>query len=138
MPLRTRRRGAHVIEFALVTPVFLVIAIGLMDWGWYMFNHATVKAAVYEGCRSGAVIDPDTNPSPEGVAQADILLRLAELNIACAGGDDDCLVVTARSGSSPDELLLCQVDADYQSLFQLVPTPEHMGATTQVLLEIQQ
>jgi len=126
------------IEFALVTPVFLVITIGIMDWSWYMFHHATVKAAVYEGCRSGAVIDPDSSPSPESVAQTDILARLAELNIACSGGDDDCLVVTARSGFSPDELLLCQVDADYLSLFQLVPTPEHMGATTQVLLEIQQ
>ncbi len=135
---RTSRRGAHVIEFALVTPLFLVLALGIMDWGWYMFQHATIKAAVYEGCRSGAVIDPDESPAPEGVAEDEIRDRLAEINIACTGGDDRCLVDTSRSGSSPEELLLCSVEADYQSLFELVPTPDQMGAATQVLLEIQQ
>ncbi len=133
-----RRRGTHVIEFALVTPVFLVLTIGIMDWGWYMFTHATVKAAVYEGCRTGAVIDPDSNPTPESVAAGDIRARLASLNISCTGGDDRCVVQTQRSGSSPEELLLCAVDADYRSLFELVPTPVEVGTATQVLLEIQQ
>ena len=32
-----KKRGANAIEFALTLPVFLVLFMGGMDWGWYFF-----------------------------------------------------------------------------------------------------
>ncbi len=55
---RLRRREAHsgqaLVEFALIVPVFLLLLLGLLEFG-FIFDHAmTVSYATREGARSGA------------------------------------------------------------------------------------
>jgi Flp pilus assembly protein TadG len=48
-------RGAALVEFVVVLPVFLLIVFAAIDWGWYFVRRETVANAVREGARVGSV-----------------------------------------------------------------------------------
>jgi Flp pilus assembly protein TadG len=60
MPRRKRRRqrGAAAVEFALVLPVFLLLVLGTIDFGYYFFVSEIVTNAAREGARAGSVLPP--------------------------------------------------------------------------------
>lgn len=49
------RRGATLVEFAMVLPVLLLIVLGIMEFGWYTRNQLGVANAVREGARVAAI-----------------------------------------------------------------------------------
>ena len=56
--LRTRlasERGAQLLEFALVFPVFLLVLAGILDMGFLFKNYAVVTNAAREGARMAAL-----------------------------------------------------------------------------------
>jgi Flp pilus assembly protein TadG len=62
-------RGAALIEFALVAPLFLVIMLGAIDWGWYFVLRETLVNATREGARVASVQDdPPTQSEAAAVA----------------------------------------------------------------------
>jgi Flp pilus assembly protein TadG len=63
--LRRGARGAALIEFVLVLPLFLTILLGVIDWGWFFVVREITINATREGARVGSVA-----PSP-GAAAAD-------------------------------------------------------------------
>ena len=50
-----KRRGASIVEFALVMPVALAILIGILESGWMSKNYLAVANAAREGARSAAL-----------------------------------------------------------------------------------
>jgi Flp pilus assembly protein TadG len=57
-------RGAVLVEFALVLPIFLVMFCALLDFGFAVFTLNSMAAAVREGGRFAAILpDPATNDS---------------------------------------------------------------------------
>jgi Flp pilus assembly protein TadG len=78
-PSRSQRargsRGQALVEFALVIPIFLVLLIGLIEGGRYVFhseilNHATREGARY-GVIHGANSDCPSGPMADGSASCD-------------------------------------------------------------------
>jgi Flp pilus assembly protein TadG len=61
MNVRTRQseRGVAAVEFALVVPLFLVLAFGTFEFGLAFFRKQELTSAVREGARAGIV---STNP----------------------------------------------------------------------------
>ena len=53
-----RERGAAAVEFAVVLPVFLMLVMGAIDFGYYFFVSEIVTNAAREGARAGSVLDP--------------------------------------------------------------------------------
>jgi Flp pilus assembly protein TadG len=51
---RGRPRGAVLIEFVIVLPVFLLLLLAAVDWGWYFVVRENVVNATREGARIGA------------------------------------------------------------------------------------
>jgi hypothetical protein len=53
-----RRRHGHaaqaLVEFAVVLPVFLLILLGMVEFGFVFSNHITMEYATREGARMGA------------------------------------------------------------------------------------
>jgi Flp pilus assembly protein TadG len=60
-----RRRGAAIIEFALVGPLVLFMIIGCLEWCLYMFTLNQAQNAAREGARY-AVVRTDTYQSFPG------------------------------------------------------------------------
>lgn len=54
-----RRRGAAVLEFAIVAPIFFLMVFGLIEFGRMVMVHQLLVGAVREGARL-AVIDGTT------------------------------------------------------------------------------
>ncbi len=52
-------RGAAILEFALVFPVFLLIIFVIIDLGWFFYVKHTIKLANHEGAVVGRVLDND-------------------------------------------------------------------------------
>ena len=50
-----RRRGATMVEFALVVPILLAILLGTMEFGWMAKNKLQLANAVREGARDAAI-----------------------------------------------------------------------------------
>lgn len=50
-------RGQSMIEFALAFPIFLLIVIGIMEFGRLFITYTSVYAAAREGARYGAAVD---------------------------------------------------------------------------------
>ena len=48
-------RGATAVEFALVLPIFVLLLMGIIDFGRYYFVQHTVQYATREGTRLGLV-----------------------------------------------------------------------------------
>lgn len=53
--LSTRRRGATLVEFALVAPVFLLFVLGIIVGGLGIFRYQEVASLAREGARYASV-----------------------------------------------------------------------------------
>lgn len=52
---RSRERGAYLVEFALVFPLFLLLVMGIVELGRYFFVQHTIQFATREGMRLATV-----------------------------------------------------------------------------------
>lgn len=158
---RRNRRGTNLIEFALTLPAFMMLLAVLFDFGWLFFQQAMMDAAIHEGCRAGAVVDPEAQ-DPETVAKDTILTSLNAAGQACpastpvasrvelaeAAGEDEstgavleddqeCAVILDRVGERPAISMQCEVQRRYEPLFGLVPSPEVITSSTRMRFEWQ-
>jgi Flp pilus assembly protein TadG len=61
---RERERGAVAVEFALVLPLFLLLVLGGIDWGFYFYCSQAAANAAREGARAGSIVrGTDLNPA---------------------------------------------------------------------------
>jgi len=47
-------KGQGLVEFALVLPVFIILIIGIVEFGWFFFIYSTTNASAREAARYGA------------------------------------------------------------------------------------
>jgi len=64
----TNHKGATVVEFALVLPIFLILIFAIVDFGWYFFVSHTLEFATREGSRFGLVGAGGGTPSERAAA----------------------------------------------------------------------
>ena len=64
-----RPHGSVLIEFVIVLPVFLLLLLASIDWGWYFVLRETAVNATREGARVGSV-------APAGLAADDAALAV--------------------------------------------------------------
>jgi Flp pilus assembly protein TadG len=105
-PRRGGRRAANAIEFALTFPLFLVIVLGLVDYGYLFAVQAGLDNAAALACREGAMTDPAVG-SPSAVATAELTSRSA---MFCAGACTQS-VQDLQTGAyvPPNRTLRCEV-----------------------------
>jgi Flp pilus assembly protein TadG len=86
----SRRRGVEAVEFAIIFPLYLVLFFGVLEYGWFMFQKASVADAVRQGCQSAGQADPATTDYRLIAAQTaqESLERL--LGITCNAGGQTC------------------------------------------------
>ena len=48
-------KGSSAVEFALTLPVFIILVIGIIEFGWYFFVQHTLQYATREGMRLALV-----------------------------------------------------------------------------------
>jgi hypothetical protein len=54
MTRRGRGRGQSLVEYAMTVPVFLLILLGMLEFGFAFSHHLTMEYSTREGARTGA------------------------------------------------------------------------------------
>ncbi len=91
------RRGAAAVEFALVAPIFLVLVMGLAEYGKAINSYNTLYAAVREGGRL-ASMDFTSYVSGSQTANEKVIR--------------DIRAILAASGFPPDEITITITEVD--------------------------
>lgn len=78
-----RESGQSLVEFALVLPIFLLLIMGIIDFGWLFYNYISVANSARNAARIACVeYDECCVPSDEGEPKAQpFTLNLESLNV---------------------------------------------------------
>jgi hypothetical protein len=57
-----RANGQGIVEFAIILPVFLLLLLGVLEFGFVFDHHLTLEYATREGARTGAALANGGNP----------------------------------------------------------------------------
>ena len=68
-----RRRGATVVEFALIVPILLALLMGIIEFAWMARAQLTVANAAREGIRFAALGNTSTNVRTRIINTATVL-----------------------------------------------------------------
>ncbi len=126
--VRSGRRGANAIEYALTLPAMVVVVFGSLEYSLWFFQNSTVLTAVHDACRAASIASPE-HEDPVAVGERILADRLAGFAI------EELSVEVV--GESPDELVTCQVVARHVPMTGLVGAPSTYRGAAMLRLEIQ-
>ena len=111
------QKGSAAVEFALVLPVLIVLALGIVEFSVALFDKAVITNASREGARAGIVfrVPPVTDGEISGIVGSYCQNRLISF-----GTPTQVTSTIARegSGASGDDLT---VQVQYQYQFLAIP-----------------
>jgi len=112
---RDREKGAAMVEFAIILPLFILLIFGTMETGWFFAQQVEVRNAAREGARL-AVVDYGTASqiATEVCNRAGLSNRAASVQVTRSGTLDDDLVNTA--GIKSPESITVTMTTTYTSL----------------------
>ncbi len=87
---RSRNQAQGLVEFALALPVFLLLILGVIEFGWLFFSYSATYSASREGARYGASV----GLNPAGVAHEK----------DCAGIRSEAVRVGSFAGVQPSQV----------------------------------
>jgi len=100
------QKGAVIIEFALVLPVFLLLLFGMVTFSLALYNKTVLTMATREGARTGVLFVADQDEDDKIELANTTALQVCQNNLVTFGGgapsisstiSGDVLTVTATS-----------------------------------------
>jgi Flp pilus assembly protein TadG len=93
-----KRRGAEVLEMALMMPLLLLLIFGMIEFGYFFYLQHNLQAAAREGARTGAMLNAS---DAQAVSKASAFLTAANLNPAkfsiASSTSGDTVTVTVQA-----------------------------------------
>jgi Flp pilus assembly protein TadG len=83
MEMTTKRRGQALVEFALVLPVFVLLLMGVVDFGRAVYAYNTLGNASRAGVRV-AVVDQNSAAITDKARSTAIGIPASDVNVAVA------------------------------------------------------
>ena len=96
---RTGSRGAAVVEFALILPVFLLLILGVAELSVLFYNQAVITNASREAARAGVVL---RKPKPNADEIRDVAVRYARAYLISFETQQRAPMVSVPSGVGGD------------------------------------
>ena len=118
---RRRRKGAAVVEMAVVTPIIFMVVFACIECGRLLMAFHGMEAAAREGCRAAVAWDSTTS-SVESVVED----RLATFGIT---NYSLTLVPSSPADACQWELISVRITTDYGSVSWL-PSPRFLKNVT--------
>lgn len=86
--LRDRSRGQALVEFALILPIFILLLVGIFDFGRAIYAYNTIANAARESVRVGIVDQNTTKMEALAIRRADALaLTPGDVDVAFLNAD---------------------------------------------------
>ena len=82
----TRDRGAVLVEFALIAPIFVTLVFGIISYGYMLSYRQALGQAASEGARAAAVVPSGMSVAAKGTRALNALNdSLSSYGVTCAG-----------------------------------------------------
>ncbi|MDM8006478.1 MAG: pilus assembly protein [Phycisphaerae bacterium] len=117
------RRGAAVVEMAVVAPLLLTLLFGVMEFGWSFMVHETITNTARECCRLATL---------QGTTDGDVQARFVQ---AMAGTGVDVtadMIGITRSGDVNNPIVTVNIAVPYSEV-SITGLTSFLGITTQNL-----
>ena len=85
-PLADAERGQSLVEFAVVVPVFLLLLLAMLEFGFAFEHDQTISYATREGARTGAALGDGSTTYPCSTANFDAPIIAAVERVLTAPG----------------------------------------------------
>lgn len=137
------RRGNAMVEFVLVLPLFLMLVLGAIDWGWYFAVREVVINATRQGARVGSAAP--SLAAAQADARTAVRTYLARSlgaayavtpdvgPSACAGAGYQCITVSLTSFPT----VPTRPDSSLSGLIAWTRVPARITAQAEMRLELQ-
>lgn len=99
-------RGAAIVEFALVVPIFLLLVMGIIDFGFAFNDYNSVRQGVREGARQVVVADWNTDGCTTGSSSARAAC-VTKARIGLDTSDTRVKIVLPESYAPGDPVTVC-------------------------------
>jgi Flp pilus assembly protein TadG len=139
---RRREKGAAAVEFAIVLPLLLVLAFGIIEFGFLIYNKAMITNASREGARAGIVFNSLARTGEGSTQIRDVVLAYCGSYLVTFGDSSEVGVAVdpAPTTLGPGDPLAVTVTYPYS--FLLIPAlvtdiagPMNLSATTTMRAE---
>ena len=128
-----RRLGSSAIAFALTLPVIFIIAAGILEYGWYLFQLSSVVHAVRDGTRIGVTVPIEDGPETMATTHARDVLE--GLGVPCGSGA--CTVEASLVPAGDVTVMQLQIEVPYEPVVGLLPHPSHLRAHFTMMMQEQ-
>ena len=108
----TRRRGAALVEFAIVTPLLLLILFGIIEFGQIFKVRQTAQHAAREGCRIAVL---QSTQAPYTGSSGPVMSRIQQI-MEAAGVPFNTGMVTITPESTNDPTVTVNVAVPYSDI----------------------
>lgn len=139
---RTSRRGANMVEFALLMPVFWLLLAGMCDLGWLFYHQSMLDSATTAGCRAGSLRDPgwkETDLQAVYRRAEDVMIATLGLTPGtdCTDEDAQCRLTVQLFGDPPGRSMLCDVQREFTPLLGVAVGSTRLHSAIVVRMEWQ-
>lgn len=115
------RRGATLVEFAFVAPVFFLLVLGIFEFGRAMMVQALLTCAAQQGARAGSL---------DGAQNSDVSTAVNNyLSDGGISGATSTVSPSPPSSANPGQDVKVTVSIPYSSISWL-PAPTYLNNTT--------
>lgn len=138
--MRLRRRsdhGAAAVEFALITPLLILLVFGIISYGYMLSFRQAISQAAAEGARAAAVAPSSfTSTQKQTAALNAVKQALDSYGATCGSVAMTCTVaVAACSADASKSCASVTIDYLYDDhpltpKFPLIPLPENLRYTS--------
>ncbi len=118
---QSARRGATLVEFAFVAPVFFLMVLGIIEFGRAMMVQSLLTGAAQQGARAGALTNAQS---------ADVTAAVnSYLTSAGISGASTTVSPSPPSSASPGQDVTVTITIPYSQVSWL-PSPAYLKQTT--------
>jgi Flp pilus assembly protein TadG len=108
--LQRRDRGQTIVEFALILPIFILVLVGIVDFGRAVYASSTIQNAAREAVRVAIVDQNVTVIETEAIEQA-VALDIGAADVDVTFLDDD--YTSGPCSATPDVGCIVEVEVRY-------------------------
>lgn len=119
--------GATAVEFALILVPFLLLAFGIISFGWVFAQQQILNHAVREGARAAVVVSAQTS-----VPDVEAIVIAASGGIMPLGSGDVVTSGTCGSGT-PSDITVSVTDKSVNSLVAFPPIPAQFNLSAKAV-----
>ena len=114
--LGTARRGGAVVEMAVVSPLLLMMTLGMIEFGYVFMMEQSITNAAREGCRTATL---------SGATDADIQTRITQ-SLAGTGLQATPSMITITHATTQNPVVQVRVQVPYEKVTLLGVLPSSL------------